>query len=105
MKREFRNAIKIAATITDDVRRNALIDHLIDQFRPESDLRAERWLRFLSNFTSIIVGLLTSALLLWLIYDSYIEGNYDFAKTVLTSGIGGAVIGSVATYYFQRGDK
>ena len=105
MKREFRNAIKIAATITDDVRRNALIDHLIDHFLSESDLPAERWLRFFSNFTSIIVGLLTSALLLWLIYDSYINGNYDFTKTMLTSGIGGAVIGSIATYYFQRGDK
>jgi len=52
MKREFRNAIKIAATITDDVRRNALLDHLIDHICPESDLRAERWLRFFSNFTS-----------------------------------------------------
>ena len=102
MKKEFRDAIKIAATITDDVRRNALIDHLIDHIRPESDLRVERWLRFFSNFISIIVGLLTSALLLWLIYDSYTEGNYDFAKTVLTSGIGGAVIGSIATYYFQQ---
>ena len=105
MKKEFRDTIKIAATIKDDVRRDALIDHLVDHLRPESDLRVERWLRFLSNFTSIIVGLLTCALLLWLIYDSYIEGNYDFAKTVLTSGIGGAVIGSIATYYFQRSDK
>ena len=102
MKREFRNAIKIAATITDDVRRDALIDHLINHFHPEADLRVERWLRFLSNFTSIIVGLLTSALLLWLIYDSYVGGNYDFTKTVLTSGLGGAVIGSIVTYYFQH---
>ena len=105
MKKEFRDAIKIAATIEDDVYRNALIDHLVDHVPPEADLRLERWLRFLSNLTSIIIGLLTSALLLWLIYDSYIHGNYDFAKTVLTSGIGGAVIGSIATYYFQRGDK
>lgn len=105
MKKEFRDAIKIAATIEDDVHRNALIDHLVDHVPTEADLRLERWLRFLSNFTSIIIGLLTSALLLWLIYDSYIHGNYDFAKTVLTSGIGGAVIGSIATYYFQRGDK
>ena len=105
MKKEFRDAIKIAATITDDVHRDALIDHLIDHTHSESDLRVERWLRIFSNFTSIIVGLLTSALLLWLIYDSYIEGNYDFAKTVLTSGIGGAVIGSIATFYFQRSDK
>ena len=105
MKKEFRDAIKTAATITDDIRRDALIDHLIDHAHSESDLRVERWLRLFSNFTSIIVGLLTSALLLWLIYDSYIQGNYDFAKTVLTSGIGGAVIGSIATYYFQRGDR
>ncbi len=48
--------------------------------------------------------LLTSAFLLWLIYDSYINGNYDFAKTVLTLGIGGIVIGSIATYYFQHND-
>ena len=102
MKKEFRDAIKTAATITDDIRRDALIDHLIDHAHSESDLRVERWLRLFSNFTSIIVGLLTSALLLWLIYDSYIQGNYDFAKTVLTSGIGGAVIGSIATYYFQH---
>lgn len=105
MKKDFRNALKIAATIPNDARRDALIDHLVDHLRPEADFLAERWLRFLSNFTSIIVGLLTSALLLWLIYDSYIEGNYDFAKTVLTSGIGGAVIGSIATFYFQRSDK
>ena len=105
MKKDFRNAIKIAATIPDNVHRDALIDHLVDHLRPESDLRVERWLRLFSNFTSIIVGLLTCAFLLWLIYDSYIEGNYDFAKTVLTSGIGGAVIGSIATYYFQRSDK
>ena len=105
MKKEFRDAIKTAATITDDIRRDALIDHLIDHAHSESDLRVERWLRLFSNFTSIIVGLLTSALLLWLIYDSYIQGNYDFAKTVLTSGIGGAVIGSIATYYFQHSDK
>ena len=39
MKKEFRNAIKIAATITDDVRRDALIDHLISHFHPEADLR------------------------------------------------------------------
>ena len=102
MKREFRNAIKIAATITDDVRRDALIDHLVDHIHPEPDLRVERWLRFLSNFTSIIVGVLTSALLLWLIYDSYVGGNYDFTKTVLTSGLGGAVIGSIVSYYFQH---
>ena len=105
MKKDFRNTIKIAATVTDDVGRDALIDHLTNHFLRESDLRVERWLRLFSNFTAIIVGLLTSAVLLWLIYDSYIEGNYDFAKTVLTSGIGGAVIGSIATYYFQRSDK
>ena len=52
-------------------------------------------MRLFGNFISLIVGLLTSALLLWLIYDSYIDGNYDFAKTVLTSGIGGAVIGRI----------
>ncbi|MDE0157405.1 MAG: hypothetical protein OXS28_17605 [Gammaproteobacteria bacterium] len=105
MKKEFRDTIKTAATIEDDARRDALIDHLIDHFHSESDLRPERWLRLFGNFISLIVGLLTSALLLWLIYDSYIDDNYDFAKTVLTSGIGGAVIGSIATYYFQRGDK
>ena len=105
MKKEFRDAIKTAATITDDIRRDALIDHLIDHAHSESDLRVERWLRLFSNFASIIIGLLTCALLLWLIYDSCIEGNYDFAKTVLTSGIGGAVVGSIATYYFQRSDK
>lgn len=70
MKKEFRDAIKTAAMIRDDDRRDALIDLLIHLFDPEADLRAERWLRFASNATSIIVGLLTSALLLWLIYDS-----------------------------------
>ena len=102
MKKEFRDAIKTAAMIRDDDRRNALIDLLIHLFNPEADLRAERWLRFISNATSIIVGLLTSALLLWLIYDSYVDGNYDFTTTVLTSGLGGAVIGSTVTYYFQH---
>ena len=105
MKKDFRKAIKIAATIKDDECRDALLDHLINNLPQEADFRVERWLRFFRNFTSIIVGLLTCALLLWLIYDSYIEGNYDFAKTVLTSGIGGAVIGGIATYYFQRSDK
>ena len=102
MKKEFRDAIKTAATIRDNASRDALIDYLINHFHPEADLRAERWLRFVINVSSIIIGLLTSALLLWLIYDSYVGGNYDFTKTVLTSGIGGAVIGSIVTYYFQH---
>ena len=56
MKKEFREAIKTAATIRGDDRRDALIDHLINHFNPEADLRAERWLRFVSNITSIVTA-------------------------------------------------
>ena len=113
--RRFRashDAVKALATIPDPVQRDQQIDRFLGWLSEETENRLaseikratakpERWLRLLAGFGSIIVGLGTSAMLVWLVIDGYQSGKLEFVRSVLSSGIAGVLLGGIGMYYFR----
>ena len=105
-------AVKALATIPDPTQRDQQIDRFLGWLSEETanwlageikraTAKPERWLRLLAGFGSIIVGLGTSVVLVWLVIDGYRSGKTEVVRIVLSSGFAGALLGGVGGYYFR----
>ena len=98
----FGDAIKAAFHIDNEEKRDIVVDYLIKNLQEHVETRIERGVRLLKHIVSMLVAVTFSVLLIWLLYDSYQAGNYDFFKMLLSSSLAGIVIGSVATYFIKK---
>ena len=99
---KFGVAIKAAFHINDEDKRNIVVDHLIRTLQESVETRTERGVRLLREIVSMLLAITFSLLIMWLLYDSYEAGHFEFFKMLISSSLAGIVIGGVATYFIKK---
>ena len=99
---KFGDAIKSALHINDEDKRNIVVDHLIRTLQDSVETRTERGVRLLRDIASMLFAITFSLFIMWLLYDSYAAGHFEFFKMLMSSSLAGIVIGGVATYFIQK---